>query len=151
MSRFGATGNQRLGSAAFQGYARAYAEVLEKRLLLTVVTVTNTNDSGDGSLRAAILASNNHPANIINFNIPGDGVHSIAPLSPLPNLNAFSTIDGTTQPGYSGSPLIEISGVNAGPSDGLTVINGSFKIKGLAVNGFHQNGIVVRNTSIVVL
>ena len=43
--------------------------------------VTNTADSGAGSLRQAILDANaNSGADVINFNITGTGVHTISPL-----------------------------------------------------------------------
>ncbi len=45
-------------------------------------TVLNTNDSGPGSLRQAILDANATPgADTIAFNIPGSGIHTIGPLS----------------------------------------------------------------------
>ncbi len=64
--------------------------------------VSNTNDSGPGSLRQAILDANLAPgADDITFHFPGAGVHMISPLSPLPPLtdDAGVTIDGYTQPG----------------------------------------------------
>src|SRR5262245_33207624 len=63
-------------------------------------TVTNINDSGPGSLRQAILDANAHagPA-LVAFNIPGPGVHTIAPTSGLPPITNSTTIDGYTQPG----------------------------------------------------
>ena len=42
-------------------------------------TVTNTNDSGTGSLRQAITDANGTGGGTINFNIPGRGVHTISP------------------------------------------------------------------------
>lgn len=55
--------------------------------------VTNTNDSGPGSLRQAILDANeggSTPAPyFITFNIPGPGVHTIAVQTPLPALNSM--------------------------------------------------------------
>ena len=65
--------------------------------------VTNTADSGAGSLRQAILDSNalvSGPRTIA-FNIPGGGVQTIRPLSALPAITASVTIDGYTQPGSS--------------------------------------------------
>ena len=51
-------------------------------------------------------------------------------------------IDGTTQPGYSGSPLIELDGSFLGPgAAGLSVTTSSSGIQGLAVNRFPGNGI----------
>src|SRR5207245_1916410 len=71
-----------------------------------------------GSLRKAITdANNNLGADAIIFNIPAGapgcnsstGVCTIRPVSPgLPAILQALTIDGTTQPGYSNSPLIEI-------------------------------------------
>ena len=45
---------------------------------------------------------------------PGSWAAAIPLQSALPNLNDPVVIDGTTQPGYNGSPLIEIDGANAG-------------------------------------
>lgn len=69
-------------------------------------TVTNTNDSGPGSLRQAILdAENASGADKIAFNIPGDGPHRIAPVAALPQLRGAVTVDGFTQPGSSPNTL----------------------------------------------
>jgi hypothetical protein len=59
-----------------------------------VFTVTNTNDSGAGSLRQAITDANNMGGGTINFNIPGSGVHTISPLTVLPTIAQTVTIDG---------------------------------------------------------
>ncbi|HWZ87008.1 MAG TPA: right-handed parallel beta-helix repeat-containing protein [Thermoanaerobaculia bacterium] len=76
-------------------------------------TVINTNDSGAGSLRQAITDANGGGAgpHTIVFDIPGSGVHAITLASGLPISLASGglTIDGTTQPGYSGSPLIAVT------------------------------------------
>src|SRR5436853_2502187 len=72
--------------------------------------VTNTNDSGPGSLRQAILDANNNPGlDTISFSI-GSGPKTIRPLEALPTLTDPVVIDGTTQPGFSGTPIIEIDG-----------------------------------------
>ena len=48
----------------------------------TTFTVTNTNDSGAGSLRQAILDANANPGgDTIAFGIPGAGVHTITPAT----------------------------------------------------------------------
>jgi hypothetical protein len=108
------------------------------------IVVTNTNDSGAGSLRQAITTANSfNGPDIISFNIPGAGVKTIIPLSPLPALNEQVTIDGTAQPGYSGTPLIEINGQSAGIASGLTLTAGNSTIKGLIINRFAFNGIVL--------
>ena len=77
--------------------------------------VTNTGDSGAGSLRQAILDANAHPgADRIEFNIPGSGFHTITPLTALPTISDPVTIAGSTQPGFIGSPIIELDGSAAG-------------------------------------
>src|SRR5690242_19760999 len=88
------------------------AEMLEPRVLLSTYLVTNTADSGPGSLRQAILDANSHAgADTIAFNIPGPGPHVIAPQSPLPLITDSAFIAGRSQPGYSsltGNPVIEL-------------------------------------------
>ena len=117
-------------------------------------TVINTNDSGPGSLRQAILDANaNAGADTIDFNIPGPGPHTIQPLSALPNITDPVIIDGYTQPGASpntnGPGLglntvlkIELDGSNAGAGvDGLHIIAGSSSVRGLVINRFSVSGI----------
>ena len=64
--------------------------------------VTNTSDSGAGSLRQAILDANAAGgADTIAFNITGSGVHTIAPVTALPAITSPVTINGYSQPGAS--------------------------------------------------
>jgi hypothetical protein len=75
-------------------------------------TVTNTNDSGPGSLRAAIMEANSHPnidldvPDIIAFAIPGASVHTITLGSVLPSITDPVVIDGYTQSGASRIPWL---------------------------------------------
>ncbi len=88
-----------------------------------VFTVTTTVDGNDGScgntcsLRDAIIAANDSGATAaapatINFDIPGTGVQTISPVTPLPAITAPVTIDATTEPGYTAgsSPLVVVDG-----------------------------------------
>jgi len=112
-------------------------------------TVTSTNDSGLGSLRQAILYSNTYAGeDLIVFDIPGPGVHTISPTSELPHITDWVTIDGYTQPGTSPNALvtsddavlrIEINGEFSGDSDGLVVTVGGVTIRGLVINRFRRN------------
>src|SRR4051812_19157436 len=81
-------------------------ESLEERALFSTFNVTNTNDTGPGSLRAAITQANSTAlADIIHFNIPGAGVHTISPKTTLPTITSPLSIDGYTQPGSSVNTL----------------------------------------------
>src|SRR5690606_37182272 len=111
-------------------------------------TVLNTNDSGFGSLRQAILNANAVPGRQrIDFAIEGPGPHTIAPLSPLPAITEAVFIDARSQPGYVSPPVIELAGhrlEEAPPfADGLTVYASQTHISGLAINRFPGAGIRV--------
>ncbi|MCI0488631.1 MAG: hypothetical protein L0229_18745, partial [Blastocatellia bacterium] len=106
-------------------------------------TVTNTGDSGAGSLRQAILDANqNSGPDMIGFNIGAGGVQTIRPQAPLPTITDPVTIDATTQPGFSGTPLIELDGSNAGSGTyGLVINTENSVVKGLAIGNFGGGGI----------
>lgn len=77
--------------------------------------VTTNSDSGPGSLRQAIIDANgNLGADVIEFNVGGGGAQSITVSTDLPVISEALTIDGTTQPGYMGSPLISIGNTYSG-------------------------------------
>src|SRR4051794_32941511 len=85
------------------------AEPLEVRSLLATFTVVNTFDLGAGSLRQAITDANASPgADTINFNIAPSGVQTIAVDSQLPAIAGGVTIDATTEPGWVGTPVVEL-------------------------------------------
>ncbi|WP_043998092.1 right-handed parallel beta-helix repeat-containing protein, partial [Microcystis aeruginosa] len=109
----------------------------------TAYTVTNTNDDGEGSLRWAITESNNNPGtDTIVFNIGEGGYYTITPLSALPEITSPVLIDGTSQPGYAGTPIIEISGYQAGEGlSGLVISVGDSTVRGLIINQFSGYGI----------
>ncbi len=97
--------------------------------------VINTNDSGGGSLRQAITNSNETPGvQTISFNLPGAPPYTIQPATPLPSLSDPVVIDGTTQPGFSGAPLIELKG--PGTAVGLNILGGGSTVKGLVINNW---------------
>ena len=94
---------------------RPRVESMEDRILLLTFLVSNTNDSGPGSLRQAIIdADIPGPPGTIDFDIFGFGVQTIYPLTPLPAITNAVTIDGFSQPGSFGTPSIEINGGSGG-------------------------------------
>jgi uncharacterized repeat protein (TIGR01451 family) len=102
-------------------------------------TVTSSNDSGPGTLRQAILDANAAGAgpHAIAFNIAPAGLHTITLLTQLPALTAEQTLlDGTTQPGYAGAPIIEISNQSAGGFNGLSIAGARSRVQGFVINRF---------------
>ena len=108
--------------------------------------VTNANDEGSGSLREAILNANaTSGADTIVFNIPGPGVKLISLQTALPEITETITIDATTQPGYTGAPLVELDGTALFQSgnNGLVIKAGGSTVRGLAFGNFVSAGIVL--------
>lgn len=103
--------------------------------------VTNASDSGPGSLRQAILDANtNKNFSYILFDIPGAGTHSIALSTELPIIQYPVSLDATTQPGYAGTPLVEIVGAGLpSGSVGLTLLTavGHNIVRGLRFSAFN--------------
>ncbi|MDA2927926.1 CSLREA domain-containing protein, partial [Acidobacteria bacterium AH-259-G07] len=128
-------------------------------------TVNSTADPGDGvcdatecTLREAIAAANANPGtDMIEFNIPGTGPHTIQPGSALPEITGPVVIDGYTQPmatantngpgmGVNTVLKIELDGILAGgPTvNGLTITAGNSTVRGLVINRFSNPGIVLK-------
>ena len=118
----------------------------------SIFVVTNTNDSGAGSLRDQItLANNAAGADEIRFGITsGSGVRTISLVSPLPAVTGAVTIDGYTQTSTSQNTLttgdnavlaIELNGAGAGASNGLNITAGNSTVRGLVINRFSLAGI----------
>jgi hypothetical protein len=118
------------------------------------LAVTNTNDSGPGSLRQALFTANHAQAGdsaTIDFNIAGLGPNVINLASPLPPIVNPVLIDGTAQPGYAGLPLVELAGGGMA-SSGLTLAagsNGSI-VKGLDISSFAVGVTVEGGTSAMI-
>jgi hypothetical protein len=124
----------------------------------TTFLVTNTNDSGAGSLRQAILDANaTTDADAIKFAIPGTGVQTIKPSTPLPPITRPVTIDGYTQKdahpntktvGDDAVLKVELDGINVPNDNGLEIStsDGSV-IRGLVINRFGE-GVFVHGDSV---
>jgi len=129
-----------LASPAGGGFPARAAQPAPQAPLATY-TVSNTNDSGPGSLRQAILDANANPgADTIAFAIGAQGSQqTIQPTSALPVITVPVTVDGWSQggAGYAGPPLIELNGALAGSNvAGLNITAGSSTVRGLVINGF---------------
>ena len=114
--------------------------------VLTTYTVSNTNNNGPGSLRQAILDANSAAGpSVINFNIPGDGIHTINLTSALPTITQQVIIDGTTDDSFAANnnrPAIILDG-NGGSFSGITLGSGSSGsiIRGIVITNFVIRGI----------
>lgn len=104
--------------------------------------VNPTPFAGTGTFRQAIIDANETAgADVVTFNIPGTGPHTIQPLAALPTVTDTVTIDGTTQPGFVGTPVVVLTGIAAGAGvSGLTITAANSTIRGLVVNGFDSHG-----------
>ena len=116
------------------------------------LTVNTTDDTSDGqcnqspdcTLREAILVANATAAkDTIHFNLssatPVIAVGSSGG-APLPTITHPVEIDGTS----GASTRIELNGSSAGTdADGLTLTGGGSTVKGMVVEGFDGNGIVI--------
>ena len=119
-----------------------------------ILTVTTTNDIGIGSLREAINCANEgFGPQQIQFNIAGNGPHIIYVGSsngqPFPNLIDNGTvIDGSTQSGFTGDPLIILDGSQTnwgGPFNALYLLGDNCEIYGLTIRYFPDDAIDLNN------
>jgi parallel beta-helix repeat protein len=122
-------------------------------------TVTNTDNDGAGSLKQAITDANtNLGIDLITFNIPGSGPHTIQPISALPDITDSVVIDGYTQPGATPATislpanlLIELDGNNIECTPEphycscLTLHSANSTIRGLVINRCDDAGIHIDN------
>jgi titin len=124
--------------------APSVLESLEGRTLFSTYVVTNTFDAGAGSLRQAMLDANKHAGvDEIHFAI-GTGARTIAPLTALPTVSDPVVLDATTQPGFAGKPLIELTGravATTSSVTGVSITAGGSVVRGLVINRFSGNGV----------
>ncbi len=113
----------------------------------------NANMGGDAaiSLREAIIATNNTTndaiPDTIQFNIAGVGPHTFTPLTALPTITNAVIINGTSEPDFAGTPVIELDGASAGAGVNGLIISGTgggSTIQGLAIQNFYQNGLLLQ-------
>ncbi|MGE3467477.1 MAG: hypothetical protein AB7J13_11150, partial [Pyrinomonadaceae bacterium] len=103
-------------------------------------TVTSAADDGAGTLRQAIIDANaTSGTDTIMFSI-GTGPATIELFSDLPNVTEPVIIDGTTQPGFSGSPLVNITSF---ASFGIRITGGGSTVRSLGFTGSGGSGLIL--------
>jgi hypothetical protein len=144
---------------------RPGVEALEERQLLSNWVVTNTADSGVGSLRQAIIhadtmgSAGDHivfdiPTTDLGYN-PTTGAFTIRPQSALPLVSTPVSIDGYTQPGaavntataFDNAQLkIVLDGIKLSSSEnGLLIPAGGTTVRGLVIENFPGYGVYLGN------
>ena len=140
----------RLLARAFALVALLAVAVHAAPALATTYTVSNTNDSGPGSLRQALLDANNHAGADTIWFIIGTGAQTISPTSKLPDVTDAVLLDGWVQTGFTGVPLIRIDGNLAGASQsGLRIYSGPTTVRGLIFTRFDATGVTVGGGSTI--
>jgi parallel beta-helix repeat protein len=135
---------------------------LEDRTLLNFTVINTFDDGNSGCLRWAINQAN-IAGGTIDFHIStaDGGYHydsstgtfwwTIKPTSRLPTITSPVIIDGYSQTGYSGHPIVELNGSLSNPAaDGLWINGGnsSFStIRGLVINGWTNSDAIEINGS----
>ncbi len=151
---------------------RPVLEALEDRLAPAVLTVNSAADNTTNvtvlTLRDALALVNNggNPSSLgqssmpsgwasqiagtfgsndtIDFAVARSGTQTIVLTSALPAITSPVTIDGTTEPGYAGQPLIVINASNSVAS-GLEIdaAGSSSQVAGLEIEGATSAGILL--------
>jgi hypothetical protein len=116
--------------------------------ICSTITGTIVDGAPACGLRAAIEEANANPGHdTIEFDFAavfGSGPFTFVPTSPLPAITEEVTIDGTTEPNYTTTPIVVLSGGSAGgAANGLTIGVGPSLITGLEITAFAQDGIAV--------
>ncbi|HEV7767274.1 MAG TPA: hypothetical protein VGQ76_19890, partial [Thermoanaerobaculia bacterium] len=114
--------------------------------------VTNTYDSGSGSLRQALTDAASPACTApcaINFNI-GSGPFVIQPQSDLPAIVSSISVDGTTQPGYSGIPIVQLDMfMNPSNTAALVISGNNSAVKGLSLTNANTGILITGNSNVM--
>lgn len=146
-------------SALFIAVATLFTHTLAVQAAPAVFTVTNTNDSGAGSLRQAVLSANanSNPSDqdVINFSISGLGPHLIQLQSQL-TITQSVKINGISQPNSSDNtvawPLpienqLRIAITAASGNNPVQVQSDNVTLHGLVFNRFDEGTVKVIDSS----
>jgi hypothetical protein len=133
-------------------------ELLEERMMLTIFNVNSNADTNTGTnattgtLRFVLnqLDLFGGSSNTISFASLPAADFTFTPGSALPAITKQVTIEANTAPGFSGAPLIQLSGGSAGSVvSGLVLANGSSGsvIESLVINEFSLEGIEIDSSN----
>ena len=160
------------------GFLPRPPERMEARALMATLTVNSIADAvlpdGGLTLREAILVSDGDrplsdlsaqeiaqvsgplstsTPNTIAFDLPGSGVRTIFPLTPLPAITKPLVIDGYTQAGShpntldvgsNAGILVSLDGsMSSSASDGLEIQAANSTVRGLAIGNFVSEGVAL--------
>ncbi|MCH9662080.1 MAG: right-handed parallel beta-helix repeat-containing protein, partial [Gammaproteobacteria bacterium] len=113
----------------------------------TAALLANKGADGKISLREAIEAANNNAGlDTISFNIADalvGGAHTIDVLSALPTITDAVILDGTTDPDFGSTPIIELDGSATVGAYGLDITAGDSTVRGLVINNFGSDSIIL--------
>jgi hypothetical protein len=158
---YDSTTNANHGVVLYPRWTTSTAPLFNTNAVATF-TVTNTADSGPGSLRQALTDALDTPGSFpvnIAFNIPatdpnfngnaGEQVATIRLVSPLPKLRRSQvTIDGRSQTLFAGDtnllgPEIVLDGSQAGSTHGLEIAGDANRIVAVNIRNFSGHGILI--------
>jgi CSLREA domain-containing protein len=104
---------------------------------------------GNCTLRAAIEEVNagTAPPYTIAFSLPSP--YTISPASALTPIYTPVIINGTSQPGYSGTPIVMIDGTAVGAGHGLRIYSDDVEVRALSIVNFNGGaGVYITNTNV---
>ncbi|MGD8455973.1 MAG: right-handed parallel beta-helix repeat-containing protein [Anaerolineales bacterium] len=106
---------------------------------------------GNCTLRAAIQEANAGTAPPYTIAFALSSPYTITPTSALTPIYTPVIIDGRSQPGYSGSPIVTIDGSALGSGHGLRVYSDDVEIRSLSIINFSSGaGVYITNTNATV-
>jgi parallel beta-helix repeat protein len=102
---------------------------------------TNTGAGTSGTLRYCVNQANlSAGPHTINFSVAGT-INIAADANVIPTLARAITIDGSTAPGFSGTPVIILNGTGCTAINGLTINAASCQIYGMEIRNFPYRGV----------
>ena len=131
-------GSNTVTATAFDACHNSNSCAFIVRVIPYKLKVDSLADSGPGTLRQALLDGNDTPdENLIAFALPGSGPFVIHLLSPLPVVTSPIILDGWSQIGSNGPPVVELDGGGGTNAfDGLVIRSGNSTVRGLVLHGF---------------